>query len=573
MQQLLSRNLIIILLVSVPILGLISPHCPSEVDFDMQHANNLNNQKLVYAFASSQFTLGQGSYGLVKELDWINEKDERIRVAVKRVIVKSESMEALLAQEINILQTLKGVPKMLQMFGCMETTQMVTLNKEVDGKKVKVTESKQVMYIILEKLFASFEEDVEGDDAPIKVLKSRELVDRLKVYRSFAESLQLLHGKRLVHSDLKPANVMAVDKAISDIKLIDFGFTDSIGMPFKGSSPLYKPYEGFMKFKLLPSFDTYAFGISITEMEVGYKAIEEKVRSFFKGDKNMFVKQVIKVAVKQLEEKGLGLMTDEADNLTKIISDCIQFNAELRPTDEKIVNRFNDLIAKLQPFEGAIGKSDVNEQAEIAHSQEHAVPEINALPKSEIAASKISLKDDEILEKPNRNSSLRKSKLSPIASDKIPPVNVADLIDAEVKAQFEDKKLENNEAQNDIVKSDQKEVKHETEQNIVNNSANKPQENSRVNLDNGEDKQQSEAPLEQIKTEKLENGKTQLNGSKQEENEIAKGGSQLLKNPPTDNDNDAEMILMISGGAIIALAVMIPLVAFFSKRSANEFTL
>jgi len=585
MLKSISRNLVIILLVSIPVFGLISPHCPTEVDFDLAHAYNLDNKKLVHEFSASQTVLGQGSYGLVKELDWTTDEGKKIRVAVKQVIVKSAGIDVMLVEEINVLNNLRGVPKMLQMFGCMQTTQIVKSPRVVKGEKVTVDEIKTVMYIILEKLYASLEEAENGDDAPIKLLRGRELADRLKIYKSFAEALGLLHSKQLVHSDIKPANVMAVDKTVTDVKLIDFGFTDAIGRPFKGSSPLYKPNEGFMRSNLMPAFDTYAFGVSVAEIEVGYKAIEAKVRDHYKGsDKQMFVKQVILNIVKLLEENGLGLTTDANDNLTKIVADCIQFDAAARPIDEDIVKRIGDLITQLSVPESAAGHSDAVEGEHMEQSSQQMATEPANQPRSVIDLSKISLPEMYKSEPRVQSPDLRMSRFSPIRSDMIPPNNIADIIDAEIVAQLAEDNRETrkqpflrNSVQNkeDVNFKSNKEIvdeKKHLENAKLNNAkpftiAAKPEGLITINLDNGKNKFKTAAKL--VENEDADE-KDEENINQFDVEALAnenKSHKLLRRDSDIDELND---IYIIGGGAAIALAVLTPFVVFYAKHYVSD---
>lgn len=63
-----------------------------------------------------------------------------------------------------------------------------------------------------------------------------ELTERecIKYMKQISEGVQYIHKQGIVHLDLKPENIMCVNKTGTSIKLIDFGLARRLGNNFSG---------------------------------------------------------------------------------------------------------------------------------------------------------------------------------------------------------------------------------------------------------------------------------------------------------------------------------------------------
>jgi serine/threonine protein kinase len=91
--------------------------------------------------------------------------------------------------------------------------------------------------------------------------------------RGLLSTLAYLHGRGIVHGDLKPSNLLL--RVPGEIVIADFGAAELVGAdrapaPETGGTPLYLAPEQFRGAPSSPATDLYAVGAVLFEMSVGH---------------------------------------------------------------------------------------------------------------------------------------------------------------------------------------------------------------------------------------------------------------------------------------------------------------
>lgn len=310
--------------------------CYYEPDFNRRFAINLNKQPLHRLFRNSNKKLGRGAFGEVREINW---KDDNglIVMAVKQVRIIDAETQVNLHRELDILWKLKKDPYVVNMFACVESMEKTQESESSDVR---------VVFIITEKLF----EDLEDEPSAAKLVHTFRIqfcpLKKLGVLLQLARALESIHARNVVHSDLKPANIMTVDKQMKELKLVDFGLSNQAGMKQIGGTALFAPPEFQTSSLLQPSFDVYSFGVTVGALEISAKKMERKVSHLWGPNGKMRRFMVLSSYI--VEQLKPGYKRDNEvksdDSIVKIVQDCLNADVGQRITSSQLVIRIEKLI-------------------------------------------------------------------------------------------------------------------------------------------------------------------------------------------------------------------------------------
>ena len=117
---------------------------------------------------------------------------------------------------------------------------------------------------------------------------------KYSIARQVLQSLQKIHDKGILHSDIKPQNIVINNKG--EVSLIDYGV--AVKRNKKGQfkpislTPRYAGPETFGKKTATEKTDIWALGITLAEMELGYAPIVVQVKpNKLSAYKRMLIKQ------------------------------------------------------------------------------------------------------------------------------------------------------------------------------------------------------------------------------------------------------------------------------------------
>ena len=205
--------------------------------------------KLMYEHS---IRIGSGSFGEVTVLTI-----DGIEYVIKKVEMRSDSEIILMENEIIIQKHICELE-----IQTVYNTLQECLTNLIPGFFGCVKEG-MFLYIFLERMNVDFE-----SDEILQVysnLRGKEKADiMIRIISKFEE----LHGKLIVHADIKPSNLMTKGIGFIDIRIIDFGYSGYLGKNYRGGTPYYAAPEHSKKGSLL-SFqgDVYSLAVTFAMME------------------------------------------------------------------------------------------------------------------------------------------------------------------------------------------------------------------------------------------------------------------------------------------------------------------
>lgn len=204
--------------------------------------------------------VGKGAFGEVKVVPNTNP-----RLVVKKV--ESYDLDVLesMKKEIAVLKTLCGKkPREIvdEISDCKSNA--------IAGFKGCVEEGNQI-YIFQEQMYMDF-----SKDSVKKRYRALSGGKKAQVIYDIINKFRQIHSHNIVHSDIKPSNMMLKGKDFSDIRIVDFGMSGTHGSDGLGGSPIFLAPERHNRDTLSVQGDIYSLAISLAMLE---KAGEKKILS------------------------------------------------------------------------------------------------------------------------------------------------------------------------------------------------------------------------------------------------------------------------------------------------------
>ena len=189
--------------------------------------------------------------------------------------------------------------------------------------------------------------------------------ERVRIMLDIIDRFIELHEKKIVHSDIKPENIMIKSSGFSDIRIIDFRMSKTEGEDFVGGSHGYVPPEvykdGDESSRLSYKNDIFALGMTLGLLEGDFGAahicltirgsknkskIEECKEEIAKGlgdsfstDKKLsFLLSVMMTALEFNMDFRFDTMKDFADAIILALKESNQYSKNIK----EILNRSND---------------------------------------------------------------------------------------------------------------------------------------------------------------------------------------------------------------------------------------
>ncbi len=276
--------------------------------------------------------VGTGSFGMVKKMSWFNDLTKKF-VALKIMKVHLTNNMILARKELE----LKEETDLLQRFSSTDPEN--PFPQYFDCFYEKKINGPLYIIIVQEYLFSNMNNTITQN-----LFKQLSLKQRIKRYKELFEALRIMKRKEIVHSDIKPENIMANSRNFDFLKIIDFGCSGKVNKIYKGFTPSYGSPQKINNWENQLNYyedDIYALGLSIIVIEVG--------SSIFKGiDKSCFFIEYNKKCHIQLKNQSYELLSKRIINSSfiNILMTSISYKRSLRENADYYITSLKDLYKK-----------------------------------------------------------------------------------------------------------------------------------------------------------------------------------------------------------------------------------
>lgn len=223
-------------------------NCVSDQSFNKDNRDFLGDKSIAQFFLEGKF-LGKGSFGTVVEANWRGNP-----IAIKRVDKpKDPGIIKIQEDELTYMKMMQGQKAVVELIACVET-----------GTN---------LYIMIEKMY----KDLESATLLV-VYKNKLVAERLEIFKKILQKFSILHKNRIIHEDIKPENVMSLDKEMRDFRIIDLGLSVIKDAQVIGGTPTFNSPEKvpYMPSQADPRHDVYALGLT-------FAVLESSINEIFSG--------------------------------------------------------------------------------------------------------------------------------------------------------------------------------------------------------------------------------------------------------------------------------------------------
>ena len=257
--------------------------------------------------------VGYGGFGLVKSIDGVNEKFViKIQHPIKFFDIISVQKEIKLLKQICGKNPKKVLEDFIDCFG----TEIAPFRGCV--------ETKGTVYIFQRRAHSSLD-DIDF----LNKYASLEPMSRVAVFLKILDLVVRLHKRKIIHSDIKPGNIVTLDSELEEFKLIDLGLAGVEKSSLNGGTKYFFPPEispVFPSRKLAPQFDVYSLAITFMFLEIDFEKYLRTIHpSCFKRELTSNCHKIILEAVHEV-----FLLDKDLAALEPIILTALAFNKEDR---------------------------------------------------------------------------------------------------------------------------------------------------------------------------------------------------------------------------------------------------
>ncbi|GKV09722.1 hypothetical protein SLEP1_g21179 [Rubroshorea leprosula] len=264
--------------------------------------------------------LGEGGFGTVYHGVL---SDGRV-VAVKRLFEKNLKRVEQFINEIKILADIRH-PNLVTLYGCTSR------------------HSRELLLVYEYIPNGTLADHLHGRRAKSGLLT---WPVRLRIAIETANALAYLHGKEIIHRDVKTNNIL-LDNSFH-VKVADFGLSrlfpndvTHVSTAPQGT-PGYVDPEYYQCYHLTDKNDVYSFGVVLIELISAKQAVDTNRHHFDINLANMAISRIQNQALHELVDPSLAFETDCAvrkmvATVAELAFQCLQQERDMRPSMEEVL--------------------------------------------------------------------------------------------------------------------------------------------------------------------------------------------------------------------------------------------
>lgn len=175
--------------------------------------------------------------------------------------------------------------------------------------------------------------------------------DRVRIMLDIIDRFIELHNLKVIHSDIKPENIMLKSKNFSDIRIIDFGFAGFAGKDYiSGTQGYIAPEIVELNYKglLSPKNDIFALAMTFAELEGNFREKEVVMDGDIQrmGYKRELSEKEIEIGLVRAFIVGKGLSV-----LLPVMIQAAAYNKDLRYSS--MIDLSNAIFEKFITLDGS----------------------------------------------------------------------------------------------------------------------------------------------------------------------------------------------------------------------------
>ncbi|NMC47677.1 MAG: protein kinase [Chloroflexi bacterium] len=169
----------------------------------------------------------------------------------------------------------------------------------------------------------------------------------LVVMKPVASALNYAHTQKIIHCDVKPANILINQN--SKVLLTDFGISKQASQRTMGGTPPYMAPEQFTGERLTPQTDIYGLGVTLYEMLSGGQVP-------YRGDTSQMPSTTLR---DRIHWEVMNLPYPELTKYNSAVSESVE-NAIKKALDKNPTMRFQSVLEFCNVIEQSATKSNIS---------------------------------------------------------------------------------------------------------------------------------------------------------------------------------------------------------------------